>query len=329
MFLITRNKLGYTLAEMVTTVAIIGTLTAVTVPNFLRVKMNANFELVKQRLKVMGQEINDLYNRTKKYPNVDEILVGTSDEELSITASINAIEAKGYELLDLTPPNRSAYLYRIQRMSGMENVALDKCLILDSFGVHELEHCWGTEGLVMQLWFGKPDSFVKLSSTLSDSLLRESEKVSILSGWLIEQAMTAYSIHQTTALSLKRDLGYELKELLSSIPAVQNSVLSKDIPGFEILFQKAVQHLEENGVRVYLEYGDTFQAEQIMPYDSRWVNEEVKAINIGFDFDLNVARNSQHTFSSDLNAYWNQFGKPVPSDLSTYNYLDYFNSLPS
>jgi prepilin-type N-terminal cleavage/methylation domain-containing protein len=90
-----KNKKGFTLGEMVTTVAIIGTLSAVAVPNYLRIKMEVNMETVRQELKKIQVHMNDLLNRDRQFPQ-DINNLGNSDEEQSITASLTAIDLKEY-----------------------------------------------------------------------------------------------------------------------------------------------------------------------------------------------------------------------------------------
>ena len=92
-----KNKKGFTLGELMTTVAVVGTISAIALPNFVRVKMQVNMEDVKQQLRTVHNEMNNLMNRDGFFP-VDIEEIGTTDGELSITASLNAIDAKGFEI---------------------------------------------------------------------------------------------------------------------------------------------------------------------------------------------------------------------------------------
>jgi len=133
-----RNNLGYTLIEIVTTTAIIGSLTAVAVPNFLRVKMNVNMEMVKQHLKVIGQEMNELYNEANPHEFPADILTLDPAEELAITASLNSIDNKGYTIDGYLPgANRSTYTFRTCPKEGLFNIAGDRCFLLDPMGIRE------------------------------------------------------------------------------------------------------------------------------------------------------------------------------------------------
>ena len=128
-----KNNLGYTLGEIVMTTAIIGSLAAIAVPNFLRIKMNVNIEMVKQHLKVVGQNLNELYNQSNphEFPANIETL-GNTPEELSITASLNAISGMGYTnrtwLTSGTP--RSTFSYRVCPGEGLFGIAGDRCFLL-------------------------------------------------------------------------------------------------------------------------------------------------------------------------------------------------------
>src|SRR3989338_2335449 len=135
-----KNKLGYTLGEIVMTTAIIGSLAAIAVPNYLRIKMNVNMEMVRQHLKVVGQNLNELYNQSNphQYPQDIETL-GNTPEALSITASLNAIGGMGYTnrtwLTAGTP--RSTFSYRVCPGDGLWGIAGDRCFLLNPFELRE------------------------------------------------------------------------------------------------------------------------------------------------------------------------------------------------
>ena len=129
-----KNKLGYTLGEIVMTTAIIGSLAAIAVPNFLRIKMNVNMEMVKQHLRILGQNMNELYNQNNPHQYPEDILTldGNPAEELSITASLNAIDNMGYSdhrwQTVGSPPNDFAL--RRCPGEGLFGIAGDRCFLL-------------------------------------------------------------------------------------------------------------------------------------------------------------------------------------------------------
>ncbi|OGW85374.1 MAG: hypothetical protein A3C35_00850 [Omnitrophica bacterium RIFCSPHIGHO2_02_FULL_46_11] len=132
-----RNKRGFTLGEMVTTVAIIGTLTAVSVPNYMRVRMQVNMEMVKQHLKTIGTHMNDLYNRNKQFPqNINQL--GSSGEEVAITASLFGINRREYTTDGYTTgPNLTTFQLRTCPQAGRWGIAGDRCFTLTPLGIGE------------------------------------------------------------------------------------------------------------------------------------------------------------------------------------------------
>ncbi len=125
---------GFTLGEVVIATAIVGTLTAIAVPNYLRIKMNTNMEMVKQQLKKMGTHMNELYNQNHVFPE-DVLQLGNGLDEAAITASLNAIDSFGYTTDGYTTSANRSY-YRFQTCPT-SNTAGDRCFFLDSLGTTE------------------------------------------------------------------------------------------------------------------------------------------------------------------------------------------------
>ena len=137
-----KNKLGFTLGEIVTTVAIIGTLTAIAVPNYMRIKMDVNMKMVQQHLRIIGVHLNDLYNQNRQFPE-DILNLGNSGEEVVITASLNAIDNKEYTTDGyVTYSNRSTYTLRTCPKEGRLGISGDRCFLLDPSGIQETQ-LWG------------------------------------------------------------------------------------------------------------------------------------------------------------------------------------------
>jgi Tfp pilus assembly protein PilE len=251
-----KNNLGYTLVEIVTTTAIIGSLTAVAVPNFLRIKMNVNMEIVKQHLKVIGQEMNELYNQTKQFPaSIEEIMSGASPEEMSITASLNAhldgIDNKGYTLDGYhTQANQSTYTFRTCPKEGLENISGDRCYLLDPSGVREIQP-WDGTGVDMLILDSSWFSGIILDVLLSDPLLSNAEKANILSGMLM-----GYGIY-ASFLNDPRVMGHLMPAEFpsgSGLPSLFVSLSAEDKGAFEQLIEPVAHRLKESGLNVYLSY---------------------------------------------------------------------------
>src|SRR3989338_5858276 len=149
-----KNNLGYTLGEIVMTTAIIGSLAAIAVPNFLRIKMNVNMEMVKQHLKVVGQNLNELYNQNNPHQYTEDILTldGNPAEELAITASLNAIDSMGYSdhrwQTVGSPPND--FSLRRCPVEGLFGIAGDRCFLLTTIELIETMP-WDGAGMDMSI----------------------------------------------------------------------------------------------------------------------------------------------------------------------------------
>ena len=62
------NHFGFTLVEIMAVVAIIGLTTAMSIPNFLRMKMNANEEAAQNNLKELYNVLEDYHFVNGRYP---------------------------------------------------------------------------------------------------------------------------------------------------------------------------------------------------------------------------------------------------------------------
>ena len=127
------NK-GYTVPELMITVAIIGTVTAISIPCYFRIRMEVNMEMVKQHMRVIGEKMSEIFNNKKAYPeqakwpdNLDQ----NDEEEQAITANLNSIDMLGYTKGDYTVnQTRSEYILRCCPKPEEMNKAGNKCFVV-------------------------------------------------------------------------------------------------------------------------------------------------------------------------------------------------------
>jgi Tfp pilus assembly protein PilE len=254
------NKLGYTLGEIVITTAIIGSLAAIAVPNFLRIKMNVNMELVKQQMRILGQNLNELYNQNSPHQYPEDILTldGNPAEELAITASLNAINRMGYEIEHFVPEDRSTFLDIARLQPGMEGISGDTCYALDPMGLRVLENCWGMEGLDTFIGGVSPISEKFLGMLFSNPNLSESDKVKILSGMFIQYGFFLDSLAGWFDDLAQGFDGTPLKDpqgaSTANLPTLFAPMKAEDKSVFDQLIEKVNDHLKENGVQIRVSY---------------------------------------------------------------------------
>jgi prepilin-type N-terminal cleavage/methylation domain-containing protein len=100
----TRRQKGFTLGEIVTTVAIVSTITAIAVPNFLRLRTDSDRELIRQHLRRIGEEMVEIMGKKGMFPSQEEFKgwvtenpIDVPDEvELELTANLSAIDSKDW-----------------------------------------------------------------------------------------------------------------------------------------------------------------------------------------------------------------------------------------
>jgi prepilin-type N-terminal cleavage/methylation domain-containing protein len=153
-----RYKRGFTLNEIVTSIAIVGILTAIAVPSFMRVKMGVNMEMVKNTLKRIGEAMNDTLNQTGQFPDASQWQAGAL-----VTGSLSGFDGYVPHLLDRL---QNARRYNITGYTPSEDrtdfvfdtfalvpEAGDKCFRLTSLGVEEIVctggNPWDPSGVTM------------------------------------------------------------------------------------------------------------------------------------------------------------------------------------
>lgn len=174
-----RRKRGFTIGEVVTVVAIVGTITALAVPNYIRLRTDAQMEMVKQHMRIIAEEFVEIMGKTGTFPSEEtwekmseQISVtgglsagewkekGIVDDELSVAISLEAINASHYSIDEYT--NQKNAVQFISR-PGSENASLGTCFRLDkSLRISDFRCSDGTD--VVMNTFSPVDLYQALTS---------------------------------------------------------------------------------------------------------------------------------------------------------------------
>jgi Tfp pilus assembly protein PilE len=234
-----RVRSALTATEVVIALVILVVLSVIAVPNYYRIRMKTNMELVKQNLRVIGQEMSEIYNQTKRFPaSLEEIKNSALPQEISITESLSAIHKKGYDLTYLPSPERTSYMQRAEPFPETKGISGYQCFILDPAGLRDVP-CWSGEGKKMEIW-GYPylDFAHLIQFVLTDSELDSEEKATILAG------MIEYFTRQAAG-----NLNGKLNDGQS--PAYAFPIFESVKDAFEAIFPKVYDILRDKGVRIY------------------------------------------------------------------------------
>ncbi|OGW82107.1 MAG: hypothetical protein A3G33_03070 [Omnitrophica bacterium RIFCSPLOWO2_12_FULL_44_17] len=120
-----KNNFGFTIAEMITTVAIVGIMTSIGIPSYLQARRNTNMEMVRQHMRQISEKMIEVLGKKGKFSCAanssdptcsDEAkwpLIGSFDpDEQAITASLSAIDNLCYTTNEYsTNDSRTSYVF--------------------------------------------------------------------------------------------------------------------------------------------------------------------------------------------------------------------------
>jgi prepilin-type N-terminal cleavage/methylation domain-containing protein len=247
-----KKRRGFTLGEMVTTVAIIGSLTAVAVPNYLRIKMEVNMEMVRQELKKVQVHMNDLLNRNRQFPqNINNL--GNSPEEDAITASLNTIDLKGYTTDEYqTDPLFSTYQLTTRPKRKSYGISGNKGFTVTSMGITSFE-------ISPTPWDGAEIETVPVTFTLKGSYRGywefNSERYFNPSKFADYMEYTAYTLSYllNTKSYMEYHTTYDVNNISSdTVPSALVPMSKKDAEKFKALVPKVYDTLKEKGIEIFI-----------------------------------------------------------------------------
>jgi type II secretory pathway pseudopilin PulG len=254
-----KNKKGFTLGEIVTTVAIVGSITAVAVPNYLRVKMEMNMESVRQYLEKFHQEMNGLLNRDGRFPD-DVLNLGNGAEDVSLTASLSAINLKEYTTDGYLPiASASSYSFRTCPVEGRFSISGDRCFLVDPLGVRRVG-AFSLSGLSTYVAEGVTAS-TRVSNILGNPTLSDDEKAKILGQIFEYHAIDAdfgkawgYSYQESIRRNRYGDgappHGWEWVSK-KDIPSYYMVIYEQDAPKLQALIPKIGQYMKARGAEPF------------------------------------------------------------------------------
>ena len=79
-----KNRTGFTLVEIMVTIAIIALLAAIAIPNLLRSKTAANESSAQSTLKTISGALENYYAVNNKYPTDTNLLLGAAPPYLNL-----------------------------------------------------------------------------------------------------------------------------------------------------------------------------------------------------------------------------------------------------
>jgi type II secretory pathway pseudopilin PulG len=286
-----------------TTVAIVGVISAIAVPNFMRMKAGANMEKVKQHLKRVGGNLNDMLNRDNVFPN-DLLNLGDTEEEISITGSMTAIDQLQYQTDGYFSLSRGTnYTSRWDPTPAARNAGLDKCFILTTLGVGDAD-CASLDGFV-SFNAGGSNSGAIFSTILSDRSLSDGEKAQILAQFF-ELLGAAAEFYRSRILNLQ-DFGVlDRGGSLTQVPSQMILMNTGDAATFNALIPKVREAMGDKGLEILI----TERSQSHVLANANLNSDNI--VNIGGE-DINVATGMRRSdVTSDKTYFEIGFRSSIP-----------------
>ncbi len=158
------------LTEILLGFVLVAAMLAFAVPNFIKIRMRLNMEVVEQHLRVVGEQMAELMKRDRAFPE-DISQLSRSGKEGIIRSSLEAIQdKKGYQIEGFQiSPAKTSYTLRVCPKKGERGLAGDQCFILDPQGVRTLNP-WDGTGFVMNLFAKNVKEEAEITSDFSGVL---------------------------------------------------------------------------------------------------------------------------------------------------------------
>lgn len=295
---------GFTLTEIIVVAAIVGVVSIIAVPNYIRVRMETNMEMVRQHMRVIAEKMVEITGKTGQYPDPANWPFITSfdlDEQV-ITAQLSAIDNLCYttnrEDYIVNQP-RNDYVFCTQRKPVSEcqlagykrfcvhaNSEMSQYFAPGAVGEFPEFQPSNGNGMTMTGWhssnFFNPDNF---SYFLTDPNLTDQQRVTILSAWLEYEAYGGSYNQPYGAIVLASDTQLFATAFALYTDSYHNMTTNQDythatlMDKFNSLFPQVAQDLYLKGINIYAKTNATsFTGWSI------WSNQDGSAYSFG-DFN--------------------------------------------
>jgi prepilin-type N-terminal cleavage/methylation domain-containing protein len=293
-----RLRRGFTLAEIMITVSIIGIITAVALPNFFRLREEVNMEMVRGNLKVIHEAMNEFLNNNGFFP-LDIFTFGEDDgdERAAIAANLTAIDLKEFDsTYQIT--DGSFFLRSCSRTLG-------RCFGTDPLGVHVLSRFDGRGVplalLASEVSQGNGFEFENniFTEFLEDPNLSDTQKIEIIANTFLSEALDRdlerglYTQTNPFFMPVGQTFSNPEKLPISDFFYMNKNVESQ----FSGYMNEVDKILQSNGVQMYQRDADVARAAQtgyiggfrveglVKAKHFLQANQDVQAIEVAYELD--------------------------------------------